>query len=642
VILATVALLAVPGFLVARGFGLPVLVSLGVAAPVTYGVVGLAVTVLPPLGIPWRLETFVVLTALLAGTATVARRLMAPHPTPEPTAAGWTRTAVGCVTLCCFVAAGVGGLVADRATIGFTAFAQGYDATFHANAIRVTADSSDASSTVLAAVNDVSRDGYFYPSGYHALSALLVQSGVSVERAMDVQAGLLSLWLACGIAVLAWAVRSRAVIAGTAAILSCAVVSLPYDLFNWGPLFPFVTAAIMVPGGLAVTVVAVDRLAGRFIWVLAGLVLAGSLTLHTSVALATVIFIVALLLQRSISRPRDTGRLVARLAGVAVVMLLAGESQVSGALVAGSQTASGDVLQTSWPIDRTIGQAAGELLTFSAHTVHPQLWLAGALFVGLTRLGRMREWWWFLAGGAVFAAFFVLVASVSTPSLHLLTVFWWNDRYRFAALAVPALVVLAAAGLVRIADALTALLRRLTTLRERGNPFVPSALAATIVLLLFAVLTGGFYRSAAETQMGMGFGAGPSGGVPERTALEYLGNQARGEGRVLNDPFDGSAWMWAAEGVKPVFGQALFFPNDRQVIGSDRNLLYDDFHALDTDPAVRAAVTRLDVRFVFVGDRMLNRFIPRAPGLTGLDAVRSLQLVYRNGEASVYRVLDAP
>ena len=70
--------------------------------------------------------------------------------------------------------------------------------------------------------------------------------------------------------------------------------------------------------------------------------------------------------------------------------------------------------------------------------------------------------------------------------------------------------------------------------------------------------------------------------------------------RVLNDRGDGSAWMFAIAGILPVAGHY----NAGQ-IGPDADLLAGRFNEYDNDPAVRAAVARLGIKYVIV-DRGYN------------------------------------
>jgi hypothetical protein len=69
-------------------------------------------------------------------------------------------------------------------------------------------------------------------------------------------------------------------------------------------------------------------------------------------------------------------------------------------------------------------------------------------------------------------------------------------------------------------------------------------------------------------------------------------------------------------------------------------LLESRFNEYDRDPAVRAAVARLHVGYVMVGEGFLRDYSTRASGLTDLDGAPYLQVVFRNDAATVYRIVD--
>jgi hypothetical protein len=637
ILLATAAVLFLPGLLLAWVADLPVLATVGLAPAGTYGLVAVAITLFPPLGVPWNVGTFLLLTAACTAVLVAIRWALLRR---TDTAAGpprftWGRRPGLLVAGACAVSGLVGAVVLGRATGWYTAYAQGYDATFHANAIRVMADSHDVSSTVLAEVADLGADHYFYPNAYHALGALVVQLGGSVQGTVDAQLALTPFWLATGLAALAWALRSRASVAALAALLACAVVALPYDLVAWGPLLPYVTAAVLVPAVCAAAASSLDESSGGVGWLLLGLLMAGLLALHPSVALAAGIALLCFLLQRWATGRRRLVSDLLRLGGAAVLTVVLGMSQLVGAL----DTKASASVPVDWPANRTLGSALTELLTFNIHLDpdhypnRPQVWLAVFLVIGLLTLARLREWWWFVGAGAVFGALFVVTAAYEGPWVSALTDYWWNDRYRFAALAVPPMIVITAHGIVRVVDLVVN-----TVARRGGSPALWRPLVGATAVLTLVLATNGLYAGSNQRQIATAFGAGPSGGSEESEALAFLQGVAPAGARVLNDPFDGSAWMWAAYGLRPVFGQALFFPGDRIRMGPDRLSLYDSFRAIDTDPQVQGAVQRLDVQYVFLGHQMLNEYIPRAPGLTQLDDVHSVELIFRNSEASVYRV----
>jgi hypothetical protein len=103
--------------------------------------------------------------------------------------------------------------------------------------------------------------------------------------------------------------------------------------------------------------------------------------------------------------------------------------------------------------------------------------------------------------------------------------------------------------------------------------------------------------------------------------------------RVLNDRGDGSAWMYAIAGVLPVAGHY-----NASGTGPDAQLLADRFNRYPDDPAVQAAVKRLNISYVMLDRGFVRPAWSRAPGLVGLDGASWLDKVYENPDAVIFRI----
>jgi hypothetical protein len=91
--------------------------------------------------------------------------------------------------------------------------------------------------------------------------------------------------------------------------------------------------------------------------------------------------------------------------------------------------------------------------------------------------------------------------------------------------------------------------------------------------------------------------------------------------------------MYALTGVRPVAGHYA-----EAGVTPDAVLLAQRFDDYDVDPAVRAAAQRLDVHWAVVDQGFLRESAVRQPGMEDLDAVRALQVVYRNPDVTIYRL----
>jgi hypothetical protein len=96
--------------------------------------------------------------------------------------------------------------------------------------------------------------------------------------------------------------------------------------------------------------------------------------------------------------------------------------------------------------------------------------------------------------------------------------------------------------------------------------------------------------------------------------------------------------MWALDEVQPVFGASLNAAPDPASSGADRRALYLGFNQLDKNQQIQAAVKRLKITYVYLGTGYVAPDVQRAPGLTGLNHVQSLVLVYQDATAQIYRV----
>jgi hypothetical protein len=152
-----------------------------------------------------------------------------------------------------------------------------------------------------------------------------------------------------------------------------------------------------------------------------------------------------------------------------------------------------------------------------------------------------------------------------------------------------------------------------------------------LVAAVLLAVTGG-YLGRNVTRMSIGYTPGVVG--PEQlAAMNALPRLVPAGQVVLNDPMDGSAWMYSVAGVRPMFVHYQVGP-----LSADQALLLRSLNRLDTDPAVRAAVRRLNLEFVYAGDRAIYPWTSRSPGFLNLNTVADLRPVFSDSGATVYRI----
>ncbi|SFB02051.1 hypothetical protein SAMN05216266_103325 [Amycolatopsis marina] len=631
------ALIVIPGLLVAALAGLRGWQLAAVAPLLTYAVAGLAGPWLAVLGIQFTVVSFLAVLVLVAaaafGVRARVRRRSGDTTAPSP----WAPVAHWGVLACLLVAAAVGAYTILRGLGAGNAVAQGFDAVYHANGIRYIAETGDGSLTGTGNTNWYAADHQlFYPNAYHLVGSLAYTlTGVDIPVLLNAGAVLLPALLALSVIAVVRRFNGRAVLAGAAALVVVAPVTLLYESLDHGPLYPFLLGLALTPLATVVLQSYLTRPAADTGFLLAAAAV-GLLTIHSSTLFTGILFAAPLLLQRWSEAGRQRLAAIRRdlvlLLPIAAAGILLCWLQLFGAL----GLATGAVPYKGWPSDTGVNTALGSLLTFQHFEPHPQLWLTAALVVGLVTLKSLGELRWIAVTALITGIFAVAVMSSDHPLVKMLSRPWWDDPYRFLAIATVPLCLLAAHG---IASTQRWLYERTARLRLPVR-HAASALTAAVVLAVFILGSGGLYSSANASVVQPGYGPRP--GVDEHqlplskgeaAAMLELAERADPGDWAMNDRADGTVWTYALSGVRTVAGHF-----DRGLVPPEAQLLSERFNRYRTDPEVRATVEELNVRWVIVGTGGYPQDAPKPPGLTGLDELPFLDLVYRNRDAALYEL----
>lgn len=639
-------LLFAPGGLVGAVSGLRGWTLAATAPLLGYALAGVGGPLFAALGIGWSAASaaigLLVVLAIVGGARWLLRRRWpAPGP-PEQTDRVWSRTADAAVAAAVAVAAlvGVAAIVGGIRYLG--AVPQDWDALFHANGIRYIADTGDGGLYGMATTNWY-EDGVtvFYPNAYHLVATVVYDlTGASIPTVLNAHTVLIPGMLALSLAAMVRRYRARALLAAAAALAAVSVSSV-YDLLWRGPLLPFATGVALTPVVVVLVRDLLDSSGMRSMVRAAGVfavAVAGLLCLHPAILVGAVLFALPPLVQRwwqrPVALPREVGLLVAAgLVGVAACVL-----QVGGVLSSGSNLAT-----ISWPADLTVAESVGQVLTFSHAADSVQLGLTAVLALGLLAYRRLGDLRWVGFTAAIFGVLFVVAASVEKPWAKTLTSLWWNDRWRLVALTAVPLCVVIGHGVAEAQRCVVLAVDRLLgalpgdqqTPRTAGRPVALLSAAAALVAL--AVVTNTFYIARDQERMTTNSGTGPAVSPAEIAGMQAVARIVPPGERVLNDRGDGSAWMYALTGTRPVAGHY-----DAARIGPDAALLAQRFNAYPSDPAVQAAVQRLGIRYVQLDSGFLREWESRQPGLTGLDRQPWLTEVYRNPGVVLYEITPAP
>lgn len=642
VIAVGTAVFLVPGLLVGAALGIRGWLLAGIAPALTMGTITVGIQVSTLTGLPWSLllvgGVTCVLTVVLAPLARPWRRHRADLMSagdPQPVWFRWHHVGIAASLATTFV---LGLHNTSEATGGFEQVNQTWDAFFHAGAIRLIAEGGNPAPSALGAIAAQASPAFFTPNTYHATAALvLLSTGAQVTTVMNVLAGLLPLLLGLGLVSLFRATTGRPAHAVCGALLSVAVIAVPYHMVGYGTLLPYGTTLVMLGGVSALFATLFIR--PRWTLGLAlGIALAGLLSAHPQVALLAVI-IGLLQLGWTLVRAR---RLTVKLSVTVLVSLVAFVAVGAPVLLATVRTAAG-AAGIDWPAYTNPGGALGDLLLFNAASPYPQWWLAPLLMVGLLSVmtrdnyPALRP---FLASAAIVAGLYVLAGAYDTPLSLAVTSPWWNDRHRLAAAFAVIGIVFAAVGAVAIRDWVLAQVVRIGSPRSQQTERAAPVALLALGLASFFVVTGGAYAAATQAGIAAGYGTSPTLSDRERTGLAEVARivSSNGGGMVMNDPHDGCGWAYALNGTEVVFPTPLTGPFNWANLGYDRMRLYERFDELDDDPQIETDSELLGVRWAVVCTGFIRDWQSRAPGLDELDQMRSSNLAFSNGAVRLYQI----
>jgi hypothetical protein len=629
-----IALVFVPGLVVGFAGGLRRWSLAGCAPLLTYGLAGLLGPWTTAAGIGWSGAVLAAGTLVIAGVVAGLRLLGRRDGVRDDAEPRWSRIGSAGVAAAVGVAAVVGATAIVRGMGGLATIPQDWDAVFHADGVRYIATTGDAGLFGMSTINWYEPGTQiFYPNAYHLIGAVarqVTQAGLpAVLNAHTV--------LIPGVAALVLAAFVRRLgappvhAAGTA--LSVAGMTVLYDMLWRGPLLPYAAGVIVTPAFVVLVVGFLDargrgaRLGGGSLLALG---IAGLICLHPAMLFGAAVLGVAYLAWRWLRRPRALRSeplllIAAGIAGLGLSFL-----QIGGSLYSAASFPPVD-----WPAITNWQGALRQLVTFEHAAPTMQVWPAVLALLGLLALPWLGELRWVVVPLAVFGALFVATASSDAPWVQTITRPWWNDRYRLIAVFALLACVLIGHALSMLHRVAVAALRLASARIRPETPLrrAPQVAIAALVLATFFGVTHGLYLSRNEAKMSRNTG-GPAVSPGEVVAYQELGRIVPPGTRVLNDRYDGSVWMYALDGVLPVAGHY-----DATGLGpTDVGLLETRFNAYASDPAVRAAVRRLDVEYLMVGQGFLRGDSQRAAGLTALDGAPYLTAVYRSPEAVIYRI----
>jgi hypothetical protein len=541
----------------------------------------------------------------------------------------------------------IGVVTAVRGMGGPGQIAQAYDAVFHYNAIAYILDNHNASALSLASLGLPGVPTGFYPAAWHDVaSQVVLATGASIPEVANLLTIVIALvvWpLSCVLLVRQVVGRSVAAMAITG-VFSIGFTAFPWGLMAFGVLWPNILGLAMVPAGVAVALslagLAKDDAIGKGrAWLLLPVVLIAGGFAHPNSLFSLVAIVVFPLftgIGRWALRMRAEGRTKRGLAGfgAAVVVFL-------GAwLFVATSPAFKTVREYYWPPIESSSKAFGEAI-LGATNGRPTLWvLSAVVIVGVVFIWKIRDQRWLIGAFTASIFLFILTASINTPNTRIFTGYWYNDSFRTAALLPITAVPLAVLGIMH----LTQRLREWLNEGDRAwlGRFGASTTGLALVLTLLAAIGAkGMYVKVHSFALSEIYTAQDNStthnlvDARERAFFEKIRNEIPQDAVVANNPWDGSALIWALIDRKPLFPHLD--------MSSSAVQLYLAKHLTDVanDPKVCQDAKALNVDYLLVTDLYFWPAYPKTkeyPGFADPGTKPGFELVDSDRELKLYKI----
>lgn len=661
-VLFVLAVLGVPGLILARSLRFGLWDAVGLSVPLSLGVLAIADEASLHGHVRWGLPVVAGTTVVLALVCLVVVRLGDRFLGTTPSAAEvegavWTVRQHQIAILATIGAAIIGGIVIARGIGSPGSINQTFDGAFHVNSISAVAQRHLASPGFLAGLSDGSSSGGFYPPTFAGVAGLLaIYTGVNAINAANITAVAIAILWPLTVSIAVRRIARPTAFGYAIAMAGAVTVGLfPALLLRFGTLWPNALSYLALAPGLVVVLRlfeldqaegGADDSHGRTSWLATVLVallsIPGLIFAHPGVAYMLFYLAIPALIwfgwRRFVVRSeRDLrGRAVM---GTSVFVVV-------GALFVGTVWVSlriptiAAVRRQYWPPTQAWDQAAGHVLFLGSNLTAPNLAMAVLTVAGAIFAVRHARGRYLIASYLVIAVMAVWTSAIQTPSTMRWTGFWYNDPFRiFAALPMLALPLIALG-----ADGLRDHVRGwLSGFLEAGHfrwpsRFVSVPIAAGVVVCLgVLLLQEGLGTHRVSDAVSQSYAHAPHKLVTsgEAAMLRRLGDKLPAGQAIAGDPFAGEILAGVLSGrpiVYPTFGRPR--PGDRMLVAQR----FDQYRS---DPEVCAAVKRLAIGVVVSGPHFYMETPGRRSWYQAFDSVATipgLTLIDSGGGAAAYRV----
>lgn len=574
VIIATAAVISIPGLPVAWALRLKGLNLLAGTIAASFAVIALTSIVSPLLGMSWGLLPVIIGTIII----TLCAFLLRFFDRTQPLLAPFTWHRINRDGIAIVAAIGIAFIlfawVFLRGVGSPEAFSQNYDTVFHLNAATFIIETGNASpfgmTLVASPVNTT-----FYPTVWHATVALISQiTAASVPVATN------TLSLVVGgivwpVAILffsrSFLLEHRASLIAVG-ILSMSFIAFPFSFLFWGLLYPNLLSIALLPFALGFLHRSlqprVDASPSNLVstWVAFVGALGAAVLSHPSALFAALAFSVPLLIVVARTNIQSTRSIIYR-----SVMLSIMAVTVLSVAVLWFNTVTGDSSRNWGGTVISSGIAAASTSPLSGIRV----WFFTILVIGgaVVLLG-IRKHRWLLGAYAVMISLFVIVTSFTGPFRDVFTQVWYNDAYRVAALLPIVAVPLAA---VSVSFLIGLIIRNSSKVDENASSRftqLSPLLATSLILLLIVGVTRGQVAPFVTGEISVKFRVDDNSKfvTPDELALFLrLHEEIPEDSLIVANPWNGSAFIYTLS------DREVLFPHLKGVFPEGAVALADSF-----------------------------------------------------------------
>ena len=285
-----------------------------------------------------------------------------------------------------------------------------------------------------------------------------------------------------------------------------------------------------------------------------------------------------------------------------------------------------------------------------------QIVLAGLIIIGAAWTLWHRRYLWLSFSYAFACLIFVVNGYSDGPLKHIFGGFWYTDPWRCGAMASLIGVFLAAMGLYACWRGITTLVEK----ARKGAVPLPVSTAIAACLALFAVLgstfpgipalgsqTGAIAFRSVLSGLHTGVSVASVYDDAEQAFVQEVKHVVSSDALIINVPDDGSAFAFAADGLRTYFRHTRDYDVPRETMES--RIIRDNLCEIATREDVRKAVSAIDGQYVLQLDQGEPYVV--SPHLftygegeqwRGIDSIRDdtpgFEVVLAEGDMRLYKI----